>query len=213
MSEAEERYGRSIEVLNLRGIRHLPNLPLVETEAEISLRSSDEIMARIRCLMAVAKAAKASDVSIAKTDIARWGIEKDLSPREKAFVGSDTIAERDRINFSWQIEAVVPLIWARGLHDDLYFPDQTADGPSLVAFLDGLTPAEISSSEMRSAAEILDEADLIYRLHWATRQSHLDGAAPEANLVPGVVVERHQALNWLIGYNDNADWDEVTTDT
>ena len=28
----------------------------------------------------------------------------------------------------------------------------------------------------------------------------------------GVVMERHYALNWLIGYSDQ-EWDDVTTDT
>ncbi|MBW8734755.1 MAG: DUF4272 domain-containing protein [Asticcacaulis sp.] len=213
MAEAEERYERSVAVLKSRSIPFLASLPLIETEAEITLRSPDEIMARVRCLVAVAKAAKANDVFVAKTDVARWGLEDDLSPREKAFVDNNIIGERDRINFSWQIEAVVPLIWARGLHDDLYFPDKTADATSLITFLDELTTNDIAGCEMRPAAEILDEADLIYRLHWATRQSHLDGVDPPACLVPGIVVERHQALNWLISYEDNADWDEVTTDT
>jgi hypothetical protein len=30
--------------------------------------------------------------------------------------------------------------------------------------------------------------------------------------VPGVIEERHYALNWLIGYF-NQDWDDVATDT
>lgn len=29
---------------------------------------------------------------------------------------------------------------------------------------------------------------------------------------PGVVYERHYALNWLIGYMDQ-EWDEISTDT
>ncbi|KAI3344280.1 MULTISPECIES: DUF4272 domain-containing protein [Clostridium] len=29
----------------------------------------------------------------------------------------------------------------------------------------------------------------------------------------GVVLERHKSLNWLVGYNENAEWDKVGTDT
>jgi hypothetical protein len=36
--------------------------------------------------------------------------------------------------------------------------------------------------------------------------------SPPAGLHPGVLYERHYALNWLIGYCDQ-EWDEVTTDT
>jgi hypothetical protein len=35
---------------------------------------------------------------------------------------------------------------------------------------------------------------------------------PTGGLDPGVTMERHHALNGLIGYDD-ADWDDVATDT
>ena len=58
----------------------------------------------------------------------------------------------------------------------------------------------------------MDQADLIYRMHWALRQAQIEGEAPPAGMVWDVVFERHYALNWLIGYMDQP-WDEVSTDT
>ena len=40
----------------------------------------------------------------------------------------------------------------------------------------------------------------------------MNGKSAPSGLDPGVVQERHQALNWLIGYMDQH-WDDVSTDT
>lgn len=70
----------------------------------------------------------------------------------------------------------------------------------------------VSSAKLRSPAELLDAADLIYRYHWAVRQAKLDGMAePPAALVPPLVEARHVALYWLIGVGD--DWDNIDTST
>lgn len=70
----------------------------------------------------------------------------------------------------------------------------------------------IEDSELRPIADILDQADLIYRYHWAVRNARIKGQQVPAALDPGVTEERHYALNWLIGSNEQA-WDHVTTDT
>ena len=68
----------------------------------------------------------------------------------------------------------------------------------------------IESAAIRTTAEILDQSDLIYRLHWATRQAELNNDI-ELELNPSIVVERHYAINWVTYYGDN--WDDITTDT
>jgi len=70
----------------------------------------------------------------------------------------------------------------------------------------------IEHSELRPIADILDQADLTYRYHWAVRNAQLKGQQIPAALDPGVTQERHHALNWLIGYKEQA-WDLVTTGT
>jgi hypothetical protein len=71
--------------------------------------------------------------------------------------------------------------------------------------------AFVQHARLRPLGAVLDETDMIYRLHWAVRQAQLDGGVPPASLNPGVVTERHHALNWLTRYEDQ--WDDVTTDT
>lgn len=74
-------------------------------------------------------------------------------------------------------------------------------------------PAKLrSDARLRSASEILDEADLIYRIDWACVDARVNGSPTPEGVDCDVVQERHHALNWLIGYQRQA-WDDVSTDT
>ena len=64
----------------------------------------------------------------------------------------------------------------------------------------------------RPTAEILDQLDLHLRLHWLTTEARLGRRDAEPGVDPGVVLERHRALNWLVRFED-ADWDDVDTPT
>ena len=67
-------------------------------------------------------------------------------------------------------------------------------------------------ARLRSAKELLDEADLIYRYDWACVDARVNGGPAPSGVDCGIVVERHHALNWLIGYQGQ-EWDDVSTDT
>ena len=69
----------------------------------------------------------------------------------------------------------------------------------------------ISNSRLRNTEDILNETDLIYRIHWATEDARINGKKVPAGLNSDVIMERHFALNWLTMYAD--DWDDITTDT
>lgn len=66
---------------------------------------------------------------------------------------------------------------------------------------------------LRDIEDILNEADLIYRYHWACRDARLNGREEPAGLINSVVMERHAGLNWLIGALDIDDWDNPDTST
>jgi hypothetical protein len=70
----------------------------------------------------------------------------------------------------------------------------------------------IADAKLRDFSQILDQADLIYRYHWAVVDARVKQKPAPAGLEKGVVMERHYALNWLIGYMNQA-WDDVSTDT
>ncbi len=162
--------------------------------------------------MLVTHRALAGDPKLSGALRAKFEDRVAFSPRELAFFDDPAPSARDITQFSWACEPAFPMAWALGQIEVLGRPDQECDLDALAAkTLDdgGRTLAAIAA--LRSIDEILDEADLIYRYHWAVRQAGLDGDPDPAGLNGGVVMERHRGLNWLIGYE--AEWDEVTTDT
>ncbi len=84
-----------------------------------------------------------------------------------------------------------------------------------IAFLASTAPAAeqaLVHLTQRHGNAALDQADVIYRYHWATTDARIKGQPSPAKLEGGVVQERHYVLNWLIGYMDQ-DWDDISTDT
>lgn len=68
-----------------------------------------------------------------------------------------------------------------------------------------------ANARLRTMAELLEENDYYYCLHWAAIELRLKGKTnPRIN--EEIIMERHAALNWLIRYM-NQEWDDVTTDT
>ena len=95
---------------------------------------------------------------------------------------------------------------------ELPFPEATCDVAALAKTLVARDAAFVSGARLRSTAEILDALDLTFRLHWATTDARVKKTPPPNGVDPGVVAERHYALNWLVRFED-ADWDDVTTPT
>lgn len=212
MLEAETRKQKSIAFLKSKGVPVLDTLPEIEEAADVKIRSGAEIVRRAMCLVTVANAAIKNDISVARAYVKKHDLAEHLSPEEQAFLEADEITAAAAIQFSWRIEAAIPLMWAIGVYPELWFPDDEVDVSDVIDYWIGFNHPDITRIGHRDVHEILDEADLIYRLHWAVRQAKIDCVEPPANLHAGVVRERHQALNWLICYEDD-DWDDVGTDT
>lgn len=212
---SEERRLRSEALLAEEGIAFRSALPSIESEEETSLRSAEEVGVRIVCLFCVGGAAEDVGNSFWREYLEEHGLLEHLTPEESSFVASEEPDERSRINASWRSEALLVLMWAAGLFEELPIPREQVDTGLIVdrfpepdespwPFIRGLT--------LRSKTEILDAADLIYRLHWEVRHAESHGKEPPGGLEPGVVQERHHALNWLIRYEEE-EWDFVSTDT
>ena len=143
----------------------------------------------------------------------RLGAKRTLSPKESAFVLDAQPDKVTRIQFAWQYECLGVMLWALGYSAELGRPDRIVDVRRIVSIMKEKAPIRLrEEARLRSISELLDEADLIYRYHWACVDARVNGAPPPRGLDCGVVLERHRALNWLIGYQGQA-WDDVTTDT
>ncbi|WP_447727646.1 DUF4272 domain-containing protein [Sphingomonas koreensis] len=198
-------------LLQAEGVRFNPHLPAIESESEIELRDAGAIAARLRCLIVVAAKGGGVDQETVDGFIADHGLHDTLTPEESAFVADPSPSDHDRVQFSWRYEAAWVLFWALGWGDrTLGLPNDTCDVDLIVETV--REAPDLESRTPRTASEVLDEADLIYRCHWAVRQADLDDTETPGSFVPGVVMERHHALNWLTGYGSD-EWDEVPTDT
>jgi hypothetical protein len=216
-ADATKRKAATEAVLESHGIRVPRSLPPVVSEAEVEIREARDVASRLFSLFACAVRGE----SLASGEpIAPAELEKRLplafaamSPKERKFVADDAPAKQDVVNHVWRYEAVVPLAWAVGSLEALPFPSRACDVPALAKMLFGVDAGSfISGARLRGAGEMLDALDLTFRLHWATTEARVKKAAVPAGVEPGVVAERHYALNWLTCF-EGADWDDVTTPT
>ena len=213
VEEQEARRARSITRLVAEGVPVLESLPVVEAEAQCRFRSKDEVVDRAIALLAVASRGAGDPPDAVDTFARSFGATAHLSPRERAFFDDANPNPTEASALSWRFESVVVLLWALGYRDRLGPPTAPVNGSEIVeAFVSRGPAAFRAQARLRSGGELLDEADLIYRYDWATTDARVNGGPPPQNVSPDVVMERHQALNWLIGYRGAA-WDDVPTDT
>ncbi|MDR3687988.1 MAG: DUF4272 domain-containing protein [Fimbriimonas sp.] len=207
------RKSRSEQILRDAGILQIRALPGIETADQVEPRATIEIARRAICLLLVAARGSGLDVRTVRKLTAYHEMGGFFTKDEQAFLDSKRPKERAKAKFSWRTEASWVLLWALGFVDRLGLPSGQIEPWSAIEiveanFVDGL----VNNAKPRSIDEILDEADLIYRCHWAVRHAERSDVDIEGKLEPGVTFERHHALNWLIRY-ENQDWDDISTDT
>jgi hypothetical protein len=209
-----ERKKRSEAILQKEGVPFIEHLPVVEDEATAQIRSLDEIAWRAMALCIVAVKGEGLEQERVLEIIEQYKLEHAFTPKEREFIYNDSASEQDRVQFSWQYECYWVLLWALNYVEELSRPDQICDVPQSVQTMINRTAEEfIQEANLRDKSEILDAADLIYRYDWACVDARVNGRIIPQWLECGVVLERHRTLNWLVGYNENANWDDVTTDT
>jgi hypothetical protein len=212
-AEAIERRLRSEAILRAEGVPFFVALPVIETAAEALTRSKEEVALRTLCLLLVAAKGEGLRQEVVEGVLDSYELRPHLTPKETAFVLDDSPSQHDRAQFTWRFESAWTLLWALGFVAQLGKPAQICDVEFAAKTMTETTTSQfIEVSKLRPIADILDEADLIYRYHWAVRNARLKGQEIPSALNPDVTEERHYALNWLIGYMEQA-WDDVTTGT
>lgn len=216
--DALARRARSVARLQRMNVSVPESLPPIVSAQEASLRAPAEVAQRALALMVVALRAE----SLNNGD--PWAVPDmrkrfpqgfaAFSPTERNFMLNAAPERQAVINHAWRYEALALLLWALQLTEELPLPTAICD---VKATVEAATRADaetmIANARLRDVNEILDAADLHYRLHWATRQAvQIDKTEPPASLEPGVIVERRHALNWLLRFQE-AEWDRVDTPT
>jgi len=210
------RKSNSEKILTERNIKVNRHLPCIEAESETTLRQPEEVAQRVT-ILAITNLVAFNQITPGEgvDYLQRHDLWNFVTPDEADFLADPTQEKKNQV--TWKCECIWTLMWALNKVDDLPFPDQLCDlsniPPENYPVGKHKDPNDFinSATGIRSKKEILDANDLYYRLDWACVDARINGRQI-AEVHPGVVYERHYALNWLVHYMDQ-DWDDVTCDT
>ena len=210
----EERKHRTNEFLKNLKVPILEHLPLVEDFSEAQFRDEKDVAERCVILYGIIFVVHGEASGNEMIEYFKeFGLWEKVSPKEKKFLKNKNPSKQDKIDHSWKIESLNVLLWSLQKFDELELPlemcsfEHIEDLPDL-----NVDPsAWIEKARLRNQEEILNQVDLIYRIHWATRDAELNNKPVPGGFDSGVVFERHYALNWLVMYAEQ--WDDITTDT
>jgi hypothetical protein len=140
----------------------------------------------------------------------------ELTPQESGFVDSAKPSQKQVINFSWQSERLIVLLWALGHIEQLPPADTPCDPNAFQQFFPpfaGSTVEDfITEAQLRPDEELEDMAETLQDFHWHARDAAIHKRRAKVAVDIEVIQERHHAINWITGY-EGLSWDEVTTDT
>ncbi|WP_353481237.1 DUF4272 domain-containing protein [Haliscomenobacter sp.] len=212
---AEQRKKQTEKHLKSLNIPFIDHLPLIEEESEVKIRTAQEIAERILVLVYLVYFSEVPDERDNVIDFLKTNSLWDkVSPDEKVLFQKEELTDQETANISWRSEGVWLLLWTINKVDKLELPTEQVEIPEIVSRLPKFLtdPSEfIKTAIVRPTTEILDALDLIYRLHWATRNANLNNQPMPASLDLSMIMERHYAINWVTIYAD--EWDKVSTDT
>lgn len=195
-----------------------PNSLFVDPEEKVTIRTKDEVVDRAIALCFLELISEKADKKMLADFDKRYHVMAKLTPVEKDFALAENPTQQQMIDANWRAESYHVMLWALGYIDNLKYPNEVCNIRDDVKYLFSKTEKEFrDKAKLRSKIEILDQADLILRLHWACVNEKIKPVARPSkedmlDLDTSVVFERHHSLNWLIHYM-NQDWDNITTDT
>jgi hypothetical protein len=142
-----------------------------------------------------------------------WGA---LTPHEVAYLGLTNPPPKAKINFGWQSERLIVLLWALGkvqkLPDSATQCDTSIFNSVLPPFATISARAFVAKAKLIEGDRLWDQAQIYLDEHWKARDASLHERPMLAGVDIEIVQERHHAINWITGY-DGLAWDDVTTHT
>lgn len=211
--EALGRKAKSEARLKSQGVAINGGLPVIDSELEAKLRARDAVVDRAIALMIVASKGEGETQEHVVRSRDKFSAAALFTPDEAAFVDDPSPSAEDRVQFRGRHEGLGVMLWALGFESELVAPAKPVDAARIVKLVIDKGPQKLrAEARLRSPKEILDAADLIYRYDWACASARMSSGPAPKGLDCGVVLERHHALNWLVGYQGQ-NWDDVSTDT
>ena len=214
-----ERRLKNNEFIKKQGIACYDDLPLVESSAEVKLKSIYEICNRVfTSFFAIQVAIDINNdnyeesINYFKPKIEDLNLSQYLNQKERR-VFDGTYTRQDAIDLDWEYEALWSLFYALGLVDDIKNGGMLCDCEYIINTMISCKNVKDlkSRAKLRDIEEILDMLDLYYRYDWACTEKRINPNTNIGNLNPGNVIERRRGLEWLI--SDEDDWYNISLDT
>jgi hypothetical protein len=187
------------------GVTVNEHLPPIESPTELAPRSAQQVLTRAHVLSHIIGVGYGRSGSEMRKWLTEAGLAGALSPREKNFLKQKTYSERDRAWAAWLFASVHACAWALALEH----MDPLGECPNTLASHFPPKTGPRPDASLRGFQSIYAEADFYYRLHWAARQSRLEGIdfpRPEIE-----IQLRRQSLDWIVGLP--YEWDDMHADT
>ena len=210
--EALELKEKTESLLLKEGIPVNKHLPKIESISELSFAPAANIRQRAVALSYILARAFGAPIDMVQNSINEYHLENIFLPQELEFINQANPPKEDSEQYQLGVESLWELAWVLGLIPKVSHSSYCGNNLAHLVPKPGEDPSEfLASTQMRSHEEIYEEADLLYRVHWASREAYLTGS-PEPTGVPEYVIEqRHKAINW-VSYGE-ASWNEVDTST
>ncbi|HTF21900.1 MAG TPA: DUF4272 domain-containing protein [Chryseolinea sp.] len=196
---AHERKNQSEKLLKSLGIVLKDDLPPIEEENEVTLRTANEVAERILILTYLN--CLATDSSLQQPImmfLIHEGLWDKATDVEKALFHKSPLTEEELTIIFWRSESVWLLLWVINKVDQLALPEKEADLLEIFPYLPGFlepTKSFIDAATMLSSSEILDQCDFIFRLNWAMKEDSAQLSSTALNV--GIAHERYFAINWV----------------
>ena len=210
--EASKIKEKTESLLIKDGVPVNKHLPVIEEISDLSFAPVANIRKRAVALSYVLARAFGAPNEMVLDSIKNNDLENIFSSKESEFISQLNPSKENKEQLQLGVEALWELAWVLGLIPKVNH--SSLCGNNLVHLIPkpGEDPSEfLASDQMRSHESIYEEADLLFRVHWASREASLNGQ-PEPTGVPEYVIDqRHKAINWVC--NGEEQWDEVDTST
>jgi hypothetical protein len=215
-THGQQRKLGTIATLNAWGVHTNDNLPPLPADPEVRLPATGDIINRMATLLAVAVRSETVQAGNPFTwDQIAVTLPRAVvapTPAEHHHLTTPEPTPQKTTNMLWRYECVPVLAWTLGIVPDLAPPTQTCDVPAITSLILGTNLNALERrARLRSVADILDQADLMYRLHWALRDAQLNGQPAPDGIDASVILERRWTLEWLL--DPTTPWDEITLNT
>ena len=211
LDEADKnRIKKNIEILKQKDIPFIEHMKAIPFNSCTSLRSKEEIISRMLADYAIATCAlyslegKANIVhSVLNQMDEKLNMKSALAPEDTNFlnaIAEQKVSKQGLQDATWAFEECTMLMWALGLIDKPN-SDKECNVEQLDKFFFNIKNYDelLSQCTLKSKEEILEQADLLFRYHWACRETRMKGKQlPQLNEM--IVQEQRRALEWALNW-------------